>query len=160
QAGDRHVLFFVSGGVDSTVAFTLCTDALSPERVMGVFVDTGFMRKGERAEIEQIFAQRGWKNVRVEDASDDFLKAVGNESNPKKKRRIIGNCFLDVQSKLERKLGLRSGNWILGQGTIYPDTIESRHSDTAAVIKTHHNRVPAIQDLIERGLVLEPLRDF
>src|SRR5262249_18639913 len=74
--------------------------------------------------------------------------------------KIIGDCFLDVQNRLGAKLGLRSGRWILGQGTIYPDTIESGHSQEAALIKTHHNRVPAIQDLIERGLIIEPLKDF
>jgi GMP synthase (glutamine-hydrolysing) len=160
QVGDRHVLFFVSGGVDSTVAFTLCTAALSPERVTGVFVDTGFMRKGEGAEIKRIFSQRGWKNIRFVDASDFFVDSVGNEADPEKKRTIIGDCFLELQNRLGKELGLGTGKWILGQGTIYPDTIESGHSQQAAVIKTHHNRVPAMQALIARGLVIEPLKDF
>ncbi len=160
QVGARHVLFFVSGGVDSTVAFTLCTAALSPERVTGVFVDTGFMRKDERREIEQTFSARGWHNMRYVDASDLFLRCVGETTDPEQKRRIIGDCFLKLQENLENELGLMKGNWLLGQGTIYPDTIESGHSQEAAVIKTHHNRVPAVQELIRRGLIIEPLRDF
>ena len=160
QVGDRHVLFYVSGGVDSTVAFTLCSDALSPDRVTGVFVDTGFMRKGEGEEIKRTFAQRSWANIRFVDASDLFLGSIKNEAEPEAKRKIIGDCFMELQDRLETELGLETGKWILGQGTIYPDTIESGHSQQAAVIKTHHNRVPAVQDLIARGMVIEPLKDF
>jgi GMP synthase (glutamine-hydrolysing) len=160
QAGTRHVLFFVSGGVDSTVAFTLCTDALSPAQVTGVFVDTGFMRKHERDEIESTFSKKGWHNMRYVDATADFLRAVANKSDPEEKRRIIGDCFLELQQSLERDLELKTGKWLFGQGTIYPDTIESGHSQEAAVIKTHHNRVPAVQEMIARGMVIEPLKDF
>ncbi len=160
HVGERHVLFFVSGGVDSTVAFTLCTDALSPDRVTGVFVDTGFMRKDERKGIEKTFSQRGWDNMRYVDESKFFLRSVQGISDPEGKRKIIGDCFLDVQNRLGAKLGLKSGKWILGQGTIYPDTIESGHSQEAAVIKTHHNRVPAVQALVAKGLIIEPLKDF
>jgi len=160
QVGSRHVLFFVSGGVDSTVAFTLCSDALGPNRVTGVFVDTGFMRKGERQEIESTFAKRGWNNIRFEDAEQLFLDAVVEIADPEEKRKRIGETFLKVQRKVETDLCLATGAWMLGQGTIYPDTIESGFSDKSAVIKTHHNRVAAIEKMIEDGLILEPLRDF
>jgi len=93
-------------------------------------------------------------------AADTFLEAVKNESDPETKRRIIGDCFLELQTRLENEIGLEPGKWILGQGTIYPDTIESGHSQEASVIKTHHNRVPAVQEMIERGLIIEPLKDF
>lgn len=159
-AADKHVLFFVSGGVDSTVAFTLCTDALGPNRVTGVFVDTGFMRKGEREELEVTFRERGWHNMRFENAENDFLKALHRVADPERKRHIIGDCFLDVQRRLESVLGLEAGTWLLGQGTIYPDTIESGGSSFAAAIKTHHNRVPAIQKMILEGRILEPIRDL
>jgi len=159
-AQDKHVLFFVSGGVDSTVAFTLCSDALGPERVTGVFVDTGFMRKGEGEEIEATFRARGWHNMRFENAERDFLKAMDRVADPEKKRNIIGDCFLDVQRRLETELRLETGSWLLGQGTIYPDTIESGGNTLAAAIKTHHNRVPAIQKMISEGLILEPIRDL
>ncbi len=159
-AQGRNVLFFVSGGVDSTVAFTLCSDALGPDRVKGVFVDTGLMRKGERQEIEATFAQRGWHNMTVVDAEKEFLRALENVADPETKRHIIGDCFLEVQQKLETDLGLERENWMRGQGTIYPDTIESGDGKLAATIKTHHNRVPAIQRMILEGRILEPIRDL
>lgn len=160
RVGRRRVLFFVSGGVDSTVAFTLCTAALGPEQVVGVFVDTGFMRKNERQEIQKAFEERGWHNVRYVERSGSFLSAVGGECDPEKKRRLIGDAFLTVQREVELELGVAEGGWIFGQGTIYPDTIESGGSQNAALIKTHHNRVPAIEQLIAKGLVLEPLIEF
>jgi GMP synthase (glutamine-hydrolysing) len=160
HVSDRHVLFFVSGGVDSTVAFTLCAAALSPDRVTGVFVDTGFMRKNERIELEKTFSQRGWNNIKYVDESEFFLTSIQGKSDPEEKRKIIGDCFLDVQNRVGTELGLKTGKWILGQGTIYPDTIESGPSQEAAVIKTHHNRVPAIQNLVAHGLIIEPLKDF
>jgi GMP synthase (glutamine-hydrolysing) len=158
QVGERSVLFFVSGGVDSTVAFTLCTEALGPQRVRGVFVDTGFMRKDECRRIEAEFGRRGWHNIQAIDASARFLDAVRDVADPERKRRIIGQCFLDVQRQVEEQHELESGRWMLGQGTIYPDTIESGGGPNAALIKTHHNRVPGIERLIERGLLLEPMR--
>jgi GMP synthase (glutamine-hydrolysing) len=160
QVGRRNVLFFVSGGVDSTVAFTLCAEAIGPDRVLGVFVNNGFMRKGEQAQIQEAFEARGWHNVRYVNRSDHFLNAVRNVSDPEKKRHLIGGCFLDVQDWVEKECGLDSGQWLLGQGTIYPDTIESGGGQTADVIKTHHNRVPAIEKLVLEGLVLEPLKAF
>ncbi len=160
QVGSRNVLFFVSGGVDSTVAFTLCAEAIGPKRVLGVFVNTGFMRKGEQGQIEEAFAARGWKNVRFVDAADHFLRAVFHVHDPEAKRHRIGECFLDVQEWVEKEAGLNAREWLLGQGTIYPDTIESGGGKSADVIKTHHNRVPAIERLVEQDLVLEPLRGF
>jgi len=153
-------LFFVSGGVDSTVAFSLCTEAIGPDRVVGVFVDTGFMRKGERRQIEEAFARRRWQNVHFVDASRDFLSAIQGIADPEEKRRRIGDSFLKVQSKVSQELRLLSGRWMLGQGTIYPDTIESGKGAYSALIKTHHNRVPAIAKLIQDGLILEPLAAF
>jgi GMP synthase (glutamine-hydrolysing) len=160
QVGNRNVLFFVSGGVDSTVAFSLCTEAIGPDRVVGVFVDTGFMRKGERRQIEEAFARRRWQNVHFVDASRDFLSAIQGIADPEEKRRRIGDSFLKVQSKVSQELRLLSGRWMLGQGTIYPDTIESGKGAYSALIKTHHNRVPAIAKLIQDGLILEPLAAF
>src|ERR1700686_1939224 len=89
-----------------------------------------------------------------------FLRALSKKADPEEKRRIIGDAFLLVQRELEGILHLENGGWMLGQGTIYPDTIESGFSDRAALIKTHHNRVPAIAKLIEQGLILEPLKEF
>ena len=159
QVGDKNVVFFVSGGVDSTVAFALTTSALGPSRVIGVFVDTGFMRKGEGAEIRQIFEQRGWNNFRIVQAEQRFFDALSGIVDPEEKRKRIGSAFLQIQRQVETELGLADGKWILGQGTIYPDTVESGQHE-AALIKTHHNRVAEIEQLIANGMVLEPLTDF
>ena len=80
--------------------------------------------------------------------------------DPKLKRHIIGEQFVKVQERIIEERGLLDGHWILGQGTIYPDTIESGGTAHAATIKTHHNRVPGIQKLMEPGLIVEPLADF
>ena len=158
RAGDRKVFFFVSGGVDSTVAFSLCLDALGSERVRGVYVDTGLMREGETDFIRQTFA--GFGLVRIEDCAEEFLSALEHVRDPEVKRHIIGEQFVKVQERIIDERGLLDGRWILGQGTIYPDTIESGGTAHAATIKTHHNRVPGIQKLMDAGLIVEPLSDF
>jgi GMP synthase (glutamine-hydrolysing) len=153
-AGDRKVFFFVSGGVDSSVAFTLCTQALGPERVRGVYVDTGLMREGETDFVRRM------AGVSVQHAEEQFLSALAGVTDPEQKRHIIGEEFVRVQERVIEERGLLDEHWILGQGTIYPDTIESGGTANAAVIKTHHNRVAGIQKLIECGRVLEPLKSF
>jgi GMP synthase (glutamine-hydrolysing) len=154
----QSVLFFVSGGVDSTVAYKLCQDALGPQRVHGVYVDTGFMRKNESVDVMSAFEKAGFKNIRLRDASNEFLAAVGNETNPEVKRNRIGMSFLAVENDVLEHLP--SGGWLLGQGTIYPDTIESGGTRESALIKTHHNRVPELLRRIEAGEVVEPLAQF
>ncbi len=154
--GDRNVFFFVSGGVDSTVAFTLCRQALGAERVRGVYVDTGLMREGETAFVRAMFGD----SVSIEEAAGQFLKPLARVVEPEEKRRIIGEQFVLVQERIIEARHLLDGNWILGQGTIYPDTIESGGSKNAAVIKTHHNRVDGIQKLIAANRIVEPLSSF
>jgi len=158
RAGERKIFFFVSGGVDSTVAFMLCLDALGSERVRGVYVDTGLMRQGETEFIRETFSGLGL--VRVEDCQEEFLSALEQVRDPELKRHIIGEHFVKVQERIIEERGLLSGRWILGQGTIYPDTIESGGTAKSATIKTHHNRVPGIQKLIDSGSIVEPLADF
>ena len=152
--GGRNVFFFVSGGVDSSVAFALCTRALGESRVRGVYVDTGLMREGESE-----FAGR-LPGVAVEPAAEQFLGALEGVTEPERKRHIIGEEFVRVQERIMGEWGLAEGSWILGQGTIYPDTIESGGTANAAVIKTHHNRVAGIRKLIEAGRIVEPLKSF
>jgi GMP synthase (glutamine-hydrolysing) len=164
RAGERSVFFFVSGGVDSTVAFLLCLEALGSERVCGVYVDTGLMRQGETDFVEETFAGLGHDVVTIERAEEEFLGPLEGVHEPELKRHIIGEQFVKVQERIMAARGLADGTWILGQGTIYPDTIESggsaRDQSKTATIKTHHNRVPGIQKLIEQGLIIEPLADF
>jgi GMP synthase (glutamine-hydrolysing) len=160
RAGNRNVFFFVSGGVDSTVAYTLCLRALGEERVSGFYVDTGLMRHGETGYVRELFQALGSRNFMVEEAGDQFLSALAGVSDPERKRHIIGEQFVEVQERILRTGHFLEGNWILGQGTIYPDTIESGGSAKADLIKTHHNRVAGIQKLIDEGRIIEPLSYF
>src|SRR5260370_6217179 len=149
--GERSVFFFVSGGVDSSVAFALCTRALGADRVRGVYVDTGLMREGETDFVRRM------GNLTVEHAEEQFLTALAGVTDPESKRHIIGEEFVRVQERIIESRRLLDENWILGQGTIYPDTIESGGTAKAALIKTHHNRVAGIHKLIDAGRSREPL---
>ena len=153
-AAGRNVFFFVSGGVDSSVAYRLCLDALGRERVRGAYVDTGFMREGETEFVRESLG------VDIVDARADFLTALAGVSEPERKRKIIGEMFVAVQDRVLQSGHYLDGDWILGQGTIYPDTIESGGTAKADVIKTHHNRVAGIQKLQEAGRIIEPLTSF
>ena len=153
-AGARNVFFFVSGGVDSTVAFALCTRALGENRVRGVYVDTGLMREGETDFVRRM------PGISVECAQEQFLGALAGITDPEQKRHTIGEEFVRVQERIIESRHVLDEHWILGQGTIYPDTIESGGSAKAALIKTHHNRVAGIQKLIETGRIVEPLKSF
>ncbi len=157
---DRNVFFFVSGGVDSTVAYTLCLRALGPERVYGIYVDTGLMRQGETEFVRGIFDELGAENFLVDSAEDEFLAALTGVNDPERKRHAIGEQFVKVQQRILASQHFLDGQWILGQGTIYPDTIESGGSAKADLIKTHHNRVAGIQALVETGRIVEPLTSF
>jgi GMP synthase (glutamine-hydrolysing) len=162
-AGDRNIFFFVSGGVDSTVAYTLCLRALGPERVHGTYVDTGLMREGETDFVRESFAKLTGGSIQsfaVEDAGSRFLTALKGLTDPEQKRHAIGEQFVEVQERILESEHFFDGRWILGQGTIYPDTIESGGTAKADVIKTHHNRVAGIQKLIQEGRIIEPLSSF
>ena len=158
--GDRNVLFFLSGGVDSTVAYTLCIRALGPGRLHGTYVDTGLMRDGETGFVSGIFESLGAASFAVEHAEDRFLDALAGVRDPEMKRHIIGEQFVEVQESILEGGHYLDGHWILGQGTIYPDTIESGGTQHADVIKTHHNRVAGIQRLIDDNRIVEPLTSF
>lgn len=157
KVGNKKVFMLISGGVDSTVAFTMLQKALGPEKVYGLFIDTGFLRLNEKKEVKKAFESLDAKNVHFYDAKDEFFSNLKEVYDPEKKRKIIGQAFLDIKDKVTKKLGLNPNEWLLGQGTIYPDTIETggtKHSDK---IKTHHNRVERIENLIRKGKIIEPL---
>lgn len=160
--GDRHVFFLVSGGIDSTVAFLLAYRALPRGQVQGLYVDTGFMRKDETADVQRVFSTLGVdrESFRVTDQSERFLRRLARVADPEEKRRIIGRLFVEIQNEEFASRRAGGGEWLLGQGTIYPDTIESGGTALASKIKTHHNRVPEIADLIAAGKVLEPLAEL
>ncbi len=160
EVGDRKVFMLVSGGVDSTVAFTLLNKVLGKDRVQGMIVDTGLMRKNEVSLILDALKKQGLDNLHHEDASALFMERLKGIYEPEKKREIIGNTFLDVQKNVAERVKLDGPEWMLGQGTIYPDTIETGGTKHADKIKTHHNRVEMIQKMIEKGLVIEPLKEL
>lgn len=159
QVGENRVLLLVSGGVDSTVCLALLNRVLRPEQVLGVHIDNGLMRRGESTLVVEAFSRHGYANLRYVDAVDTFLEALEGVRDPEEKRRIIGRVFVEVAHEQVGDLGLEEG-WLLAQGTIYPDTIETGGSDHAASIKTHHNRVEEIERLIEQGKVVEPIANL
>ncbi|MBD3329943.1 glutamine-hydrolyzing GMP synthase [Candidatus Peregrinibacteria bacterium] len=160
KVGNNKVFMLVSGGVDSSVAFLLLDKALGQENVYGLFVDTGFMRLNEREEVEKALKEAGVENLHVYDAGKEYFEALKGVYGPEKKREIIGNLFIEIQKKVSDELELDSELWMLGQGTIYPDTIETGGTKHAQKIKTHHNRVEAIRELIDKGKVIEPIAQF
>ena len=157
QAKGRNVFLFVSGGVDSSVAFLLLNRALGAERVLGLHIDNGFMREGETALVERLMKGAGLHNLEVVDASTEFLAATEGIADPEEKRLRIGEEFIRVRDRALAALALDPDEWLLGQGTLYTDTIESGGTENAAVIKTHHNRVGVIDQLLAEGKVVEPL---
>ena len=156
QVGSDTVILGLSGGVDSSVAAALIHRAIG-DQLTCVFVDNGLLRLGEGDQVMATFAQNlGVKVIRV-DAEERFLTALAGESDPEKKRKIIGGLFVDIfeeQSKL-----IKDANW-LAQGTIYPDVIESAGAKTGKAhnIKSHHN-VGGLPDYMKLKL-LEPLREL
>ncbi len=151
--GDKQVVCGVSGGVDSTVLAVLLHEAQVNMRA--VFVNNGLLRKNEAAEVVANFKELG---VPIEEvnATDRFLAALKEQEDPEKKRKAIGNLFLDV---FWDAVGDAQ---ILAQGTLYPDVIESASNakSKASVIKTHHNRVDRVLELQAQGRVLEPLDEL
>ena len=148
--GTDTVILGLSGGVDSSVAATLLSRAIGKQLIC-IFVDHGFMRQDEGDEIESIFSKMDLHFVRV-DAEARFLKKLEGVTDPERKRKIIGAEFIRVFEEEARKL---EGIEFLGQGTIYPDIIESG-TKTVKVIKSHHN-VGGLPEDLDFALV-EPLK--
>ena len=159
QVGDRSVFLLASGGVDSTVAARLLGLALGPERLHLLHVDNGLMRKDESRRVVELLESLGLgANLTFVDASEVFLDALAGVVEPERKRRAIGDVFVAVFEREARRLGIE--DHLLAQGTIYPDTIETGGTKRADTIKTHHNRVPVIQEMLAAGRVVEPLADL
>ncbi len=159
QVGARSVFLLVSGGVDSTVAAKLFALALGPDRLRLLHVDNGLMRKHEsRGVLETLRSLGLGAHLHFVDATDDFLGALDGVVEPEAKRQIIGDTFVSVFEREARRLGIE--DHLLGQGTIYPDTIETGGTRRADTIKTHHNRVPLVAQMIREGRVVEPLADL
>jgi GMP synthase (glutamine-hydrolysing) len=152
QIGDRRVIMALSGGVDSTVAATLIDRAIG-DRLFGIFVDNGVLRKNEFEQVLETYRQLGL-NVKGVDAKNRFYEALKGKSDPEAKRKAIGRLFIDV---FQDEASHISNIGMLGQGTIYPDVIESVSVHGPSVtIKSHHN-VGGLPDIMHLELV-EPLR--
>jgi len=150
-----RVLMALSGGVDSSVAAALIYRAIG-DRLKCVFVDNALLRAGERERMEETFAHRLGISLDVVDASALFLERLAGVIDPEQKRRIIGHTFIDVFEKEANAIG---GARFLGQGTLYPDVIESvSFKGPSAVIKSHHN-VGGLPERMKLELI-EPLREL
>ncbi len=152
QIGTKKVIMGLSGGVDSTVAATLIHNAIG-ENLYGIFVDNGVLRKNEFEDVLEIYKKLGLHVIGV-DAKEHFYKKLAGKTDPEEKRKAIGGGFIEIFDEEAHKI---EGVELLGQGTIYPDVIESLSiHGPSATIKSHHN-VGGLPDTMKLGLV-EPLR--
>ncbi|HEX8950480.1 MAG TPA: glutamine-hydrolyzing GMP synthase [Polyangia bacterium] len=156
QVGDRgRVILGLSGGVDSSVAAKLLLNAIG-ERLTCIFVDNGLLRQGERAGVESLFAGAFKADLHVVDAEARFLDKLAGVTDPEEKRKRIGREFIAVFEEEAKRI---DGVEFLGQGTLYPDVIESvSHKGPSATIKSHHN-VGGLPERMKLKLV-EPLREL
>ena len=151
QVGDRKVLLGLSGGVDSSVVGVLLHKAIG-DQLTSIFVDHGLLRKGEAKQVMDSLAGKFGLNIIKVDAQKRFLDKLTGVSDPEKKRKIIGNEFIQVFNDEATKL---KGIDFLAQGTLYTDVIESG-TDTAQTIKSHHNVGGLPEDM--HFQLIEPLR--
>lgn len=157
QVGSGSIILGLSGGVDSSVAAKLIHEAVG-EQLTPVFVDNGLLRKGERQRVEEVFRRTYQMPLVVVDAAQRFLQALVGVISPEEKRKIIGRLFIEVFEEQARKLGSFD---FLAQGTLYPDVIESTSTKGPSdVIKSHHNRVAEVLNLMDQGKLIEPLKEL
>src|SRR5216117_347592 len=155
QIGNGRALCAISGGVDSTVAATLVSRAIG-DQLIGVFVNTGLLRKNEYEKVLSMLQSNLRLNVRGVDASERFLNILAGVSDPEKKRKLIGNEFIRVFEEEAQRIG--SVDYLV-QGTLYPDVIESVSvKGPSQTIKSHHN-VGGLPERMHLKLI-EPLREL
>jgi GMP synthase (glutamine-hydrolysing) len=157
--GSGRVICGLSGGVDSSVAAALLAKAIG-KQLTCIFVDNGLLRKNERSLVERTFREHFETDLRVVDASEEFLADLAGVEDPQEKRRRIGHRFIEVFRRASVQVAEGGGVRFLAQGTLYPDVIESGqgHWGTAASIKLHHNVGGLPQEL---GFeLIEPLRSL
>ena len=152
--GDDKVIMGLSGGVDSSVAATLIHKAIG-KNLYCIFVDNGLLRKNEKQDLETSLLSKLDMNIRFVDAREKFLSALQGVTDPEKKRKTIGNLFIEV---FEEEAGKIKNAHFLGQGTLYPDIIESKSAfgGPTSIIKSHHN-VGGLPEKMKLKLI-EPLQ--
>lgn len=169
--GNRNVVVLVSGGVDSSVCCALMYKALGSEKVLGIHIDTGFMRKDESTVVYDALKKNGF-DLQVLNCKEEFFNGetvVGGKItpelkyavDPETKRKIIGDTFMKITDREIKKLELT--NYLICQGTLRPDLIESASeiaSSNAQVIKTHHNDTDIVKEKRKLGQIIEPLKDL
>lgn len=140
QVGTGRAICGLSGGVDSAVAAALVQQAIG-DRLTCVFVDHGLLRAGEREQVENDFVAATGVNLVVVDATDRFLTALAEVTDPETKRKIIGREFISVFDEAAALVAAKNGDEVkfLVQGTLYPDLVESGGGSNTATIKSHHN---------------------
>ena len=155
QVGDKKVLLALSGGVDSSVVAALLIKAIGKQLVC-VHVNHGLMRKNESENVVEIFRNQLDANLIYVDATDRFLDLLAGVADPERKRKIIGEEFINVFADEARKL---DGVSFLAQGTIYPDLLESvKQGEGKKAVKSHHNVGGLPADLAEKFELVEPLK--
>lgn len=155
QVGDAHVICALSGGVDSSVVAILLHKILG-EQLTCIFVDHGLLRKNERQQVERDVKDAFSLNMITVDAKDLFMSKLNGVSDPEKKRKIIGNTFIEVFDEEAKKI---KNVQFLAQGTLYPDVIESvSHRGPSVTIKSHHN-VGGLPEKMNLKLI-EPVREL
>ena len=155
QVGDKKVLLALSGGVDSSVVAALLLKAIGKQLIC-VHVNHGLMRKNESEAVIELFRNQLDANLIYIDATDRFLNLLANVADPERKRKIIGEEFINVFADEARKL---DGVSFLAQGTIYPDILESvKQGEGKKAVKSHHNVGGLPADLAEKFELVEPLK--
>lgn len=160
QVGDDHVILGLSGGVDSSVAAVLLHEALD-DQLTCIFVNNGVLRKGEWEEVQTTFRDHYHIRLKAVDASDLFLERLAGVTDPERKRKIIGNTFIEVfeqaTESIVEEIGFKPR--YLAQGTLYPDVIESvSFKGPSATIKSHHN-VGGLPEKLNFDII-EPFREL
>ena len=174
KVGDKKIICLVSGGVDSAVTAALLVKALPAENIYAIHIDSGFMRKNESDLVCENLKELGMKNLIRENAKDYFMNTIVeteegpigplvNTVDPEKKRRIIGEIFIQIANQVIERLGLDKENTFIAQGTLRPDLIESGNPDISGFahkIKTHHNDVEIVRQARKKGLIVETNSDW